>query len=64
MIFNKLEKNLKKLKPWADRAKIEVYRLYDKDIPEFPFLIDIYKDYIVVFDKTEDIDHGKNKDIC
>jgi 23S rRNA (cytosine1962-C5)-methyltransferase len=62
MIFNKLEKNLKKLKPWADRAKIEVYRLYDKDIPEFPFLVDVYKDYVVVFDKTEDIDHGKNKD--
>ncbi len=62
MIFNKLEKNLKKLKPWADRAKTEVYRLYDKDIPEFPFLVDVYKDYIVVFDKTEDIDHGKHKD--
>ncbi len=63
MIFNKLEKNLKRLKPWADRAKIEVYRLYDKDIPEFPFLVDVYKDYVVVFDKTEDIDYGKNKDI-
>jgi 23S rRNA (cytosine1962-C5)-methyltransferase len=63
MILNKLEKNLKKLKPWADRAKIEAFRLYDKDIPEFPFLVDVYKDYIVVFDKTEDIDHGKNKDV-
>ncbi len=63
MILNKLEKNLKKLKPWADRAKIEAYRLYDKDIPEFPFLVDIYKDHIVIFDKTEDIDYGKNKDV-
>ncbi len=63
MILNKLEKNLKKLKPWADRAKIEAYRLYDKDIPEFPFLVDIYKDHVVIFDKTEDIDFGKNKDV-
>jgi 23S rRNA (cytosine1962-C5)-methyltransferase len=62
MILNKLEKNLKKLKPWADRAKIDAYRLYDKDIPEFPFLVDIYKDHVVIFDKTEDIDQGKNKD--
>jgi len=63
MILNKLEKNLKKLKPWADRSKIQAFRLYDKDIPEFPFLVDIYKDYVVIFDKTEDIDQGKNKDL-
>lgn len=62
MIFNKLEKNLKKLKPWAERAKTQAFRLYDKDIPEFPFLVDIYADFIVIFDKTEDIDIGKNKD--
>lgn len=61
MIFNKLEKNFKKLKPWADRSKIEAFRLYDKDIPEFPFLVDVYKDFVVVFDKTEEIDQGKNK---
>ncbi len=63
MILNKLEKNLKKLGPWATRAKIEAYRLYDKDIPEFPFLVDVYKDFVVIFDKTEEIDQGKNKDV-
>lgn len=62
MILNKIEKNYKKLKPWADRNKIEAFRLYDKNIPEFPFLIDLYQDYIVVHDKTEFIDEGKNKD--
>ena len=62
MILNKIEKNYKKLKPWADRNKIEAFRLYDKNIPEFPFLIDLYQDYIVVHDKTELIDEGKNKD--
>lgn len=62
MLYSKLEKNLKKLKPWSEKNKIEAYRLYDKDIPEFPFLIDVYKDYIVIYDKTELIDEGKNKD--
>lgn len=61
MIKNRLEKNLKKLRPWAGKNKIEAYRLYDKDIPEFPFLVDIYKDYCVIYDKTEIIDEGKNK---
>jgi 23S rRNA (cytosine1962-C5)-methyltransferase len=62
MIKNRLEKNFKKLKSWAEKNKIEAYRLYDKDIPEFPFLIDVYKDYCVIYDKTEMIDQGKNKD--
>lgn len=61
MIQNRLEKNLKKLKPWADRTQIEAYRLYDRDIPEFPFIVDIYKDHYVVYDKSETFkDKDKN----
>jgi len=60
-IRNRIEKNLKKLQPWAAKNKIEAYRLYDKDIPEYPFLVDIYKDYCVIYDKTELVDQGKNK---
>lgn len=63
-IKNRIEKNYKKLNPWAEKNKIEAYRLYDRDIPEFPFLIDIYKDYCVVYDKTEVVDQGKNKDMA
>lgn len=62
MLLDRLEKNYKKLKPWFDKSKTEAFRLYDKDIPEFPFLVDVYKDYVVVYDKTEYIDEGKNKD--
>jgi 23S rRNA (cytosine1962-C5)-methyltransferase/23S rRNA (guanine2445-N2)-methyltransferase / 23S rRNA (guanine2069-N7)-methyltransferase len=62
MIQNRLEKNQKKLKAWADRHKIEAYRLYDRDIPEFPILIDRYKDFFVVYDRTDNlIDQGKNQ---
>lgn len=59
MIKNRLEKNLKKLKSWADRQKIEAYRLYDRDIPEYPFIVDVYKDQYVVHDKS---DPFKDKD--
>lgn len=61
MIKNRLEKNFKKLKPWAQRAQIEAYRLYDRDIPEYPFIVDAYKDHFVVYDKSDPVkDAGKN----
>lgn len=61
MIKNRLEKNLKKLKPWAARHQIEAFRLYDRDIPEFPFIVDIYKDHFLVHDKSDTfVDKDKN----
>lgn len=63
MIKNRLEKNLKKLKPWAEKHGIEAFRLYDRDIPEFPFIVDIYGRYVVVADRREAIDFkGRKKD--
>jgi 23S rRNA (cytosine1962-C5)-methyltransferase/23S rRNA (guanine2445-N2)-methyltransferase / 23S rRNA (guanine2069-N7)-methyltransferase len=62
MILNRLQKNWKKLAPWAKRQKIEAFRLYDTDIPEFPFLVDVYADFVVVYDKTDPIkDKDKNQ---
>lgn len=61
MIKNRLEKNLKKLKPWAQRNKLEAYRLYDRDIPEYPYIVDIYKDHYLIYDKTDPVkDKDKN----
>lgn len=61
MIKNRLEKNYKKLKAWAQRSQIEAFRLYDRDIPEYPFIVDIYKDHFLVYDKSEAfIDKDKN----
>lgn len=60
MIQNRLEKNLKKLQSWSEKYKIEAYRLYDRDIPEYPFIVDRYKDEFIVYDKSEDIDKEKN----
>ncbi len=55
MIKNRLEKNLKKLKPWSQRHKIEAYRIYDRDIPEYPFIVDLYKDYLLIHDRRDQI---------
>ncbi len=48
---NRLQKNQKKLKSYLTKAGIEAYRIYNKDIPEFPYLIDIYADHAVIFEQ-------------
>ena len=39
---NRLGKNAKHYLKWARRHDIEAWRLYDRDIPQFPFAIDVY----------------------
>jgi len=39
---NRLYKNLKHLKKWADKQNICCYRLYEADIPEYNFALDLY----------------------
>ena len=48
---NRLQKNFKKLKSWITKNEYECYRLYHKDIPEIPYIIDIYKNYAVIYEK-------------
>jgi 23S rRNA G2069 N7-methylase RlmK/C1962 C5-methylase RlmI len=42
MLFNRLRKRQRHLKKWARRTGTGAYRLYDRDIPEIPLLIDYY----------------------
>ena len=42
MFANRLRKNLSRLEPWAEREHIDCYRLYDADMPEYAFAIDVY----------------------
>jgi 23S rRNA G2069 N7-methylase RlmK/C1962 C5-methylase RlmI len=51
ILKNRLVKNLARLKGWIKENHIEAYRLYDRDIPEFPFIIDIYKDEAIMYEK-------------
>ncbi|MCG8313766.1 MAG: bifunctional 23S rRNA (guanine(2069)-N(7))-methyltransferase RlmK/23S rRNA (guanine(2445)-N(2))-methyltransferase RlmL, partial [Pseudomonadales bacterium] len=39
---NRLRKNLKPLRKWAEREAISCYRIYDADMPEFNVAIDWY----------------------
>jgi 23S rRNA (guanine2445-N2)-methyltransferase / 23S rRNA (guanine2069-N7)-methyltransferase len=43
MFANRLSKNLKRLQGWARRAQVSCYRLYDADMPEYAFAIDLYR---------------------
>ncbi len=42
MFANRLGKNLKRLESWAEREHIDCYRVYDADMPEYAFAIDVY----------------------
>jgi 23S rRNA (cytosine1962-C5)-methyltransferase len=44
MFANRIEKNRKHLGKWAKKAGIECFRIYDRDIPELPFALDLYGD--------------------
>lgn len=39
---NRLKKNLKHLRKWADKSDVFAYRVYDADLPEFAMAIDVY----------------------
>lgn len=51
VIRNRLQKNLKKLKSYLTKGGIEAFRLYNKDIPEYPYLIDIYGKEAVIYEQ-------------
>ncbi|HEX3846209.1 MAG TPA: bifunctional 23S rRNA (guanine(2069)-N(7))-methyltransferase RlmK/23S rRNA (guanine(2445)-N(2))-methyltransferase RlmL [Steroidobacteraceae bacterium] len=42
MFANRLAKNVQRLGEWAAREGIECYRVYDADMPEYAFAIDLY----------------------
>ena len=44
--INRLGKNARHLIKWARRNQIEAWRLYDRDIPQFPFAVDVYGERI------------------
>jgi len=44
MFSNRLQKRFRHLKKWAQRTGVGAFRLYDRDIPEIPLVIDFYGD--------------------
>ncbi|MFA6238420.1 MAG: class I SAM-dependent methyltransferase [Bacteriovorax sp.] len=59
-IQNRIEKNFRHRAKWARKEGLDCFRVYEKDIPEFPFIVDVYRDYAVIFEKRDsDIDAEK-----
>ena len=54
MILNRIEKNWKKIKKQANKKNWDAVRLYDRDIPEFPYIVEKYKDHFVVWEKGKE----------
>lgn len=50
MFANRLRKMHRHFGRWARRQGIEAYRLYDRDIPQFPFVVEIYGPDAVIWE--------------
>ncbi len=48
MLFNRLTKNHSHLSKWAKKNDLSCYRVYDADLPEYNYAIDLYNDYAVL----------------
>lgn len=49
MLANRLRKRQRHLRKWASRQGVTCYRLYERDIPEFPLIVDWYDGEAVVW---------------
>lgn len=45
---NRLRKNIRGLEKWADKQRLDCYRLYDADLPEYNVAIDRYSSWVVI----------------
>jgi 23S rRNA (cytosine1962-C5)-methyltransferase/23S rRNA (guanine2445-N2)-methyltransferase / 23S rRNA (guanine2069-N7)-methyltransferase len=56
IILNRLKKNVKARKSLVKGSLNTAYRLYEKDIPEYPYIIDVYNQYAVIYEKGKKLD--------
>jgi len=65
VLANRVLKSQRHLGKWARREGLEAYRLYDRDIPEFPLAIDRYGDclHLQVFEKKRPLEAQDLADI-
>ena len=64
-LSNRVLKNQRHLGKWARREGIGAYRVYDRDIPEFPLAIDRYGDWlhVQVFERKRPLQSAELADI-
>ncbi|MBF6058236.1 MULTISPECIES: bifunctional 23S rRNA (guanine(2069)-N(7))-methyltransferase RlmK/23S rRNA (guanine(2445)-N(2))-methyltransferase RlmL [Thiomicrorhabdus] len=68
MFANRLRKNLRAIRKWAEKEKVNAYRVYDADMPEYALSIDYYDtedsgDWLVVneYAAPKSVDRTKAK---
>jgi 23S rRNA (guanine2445-N2)-methyltransferase / 23S rRNA (guanine2069-N7)-methyltransferase len=57
MLANRLRKRARHLRKWAQRAGVTCYRLYDRDIPEIPLIVDWYEGrlYVARYERRREV---------
>ena len=58
---NRLRKNLKHLSKWAKREDVSAWRVYDRDIPELPFMVDLFGDRIHFAEVPRNYEHAPSE---
>jgi 23S rRNA (guanine2445-N2)-methyltransferase / 23S rRNA (guanine2069-N7)-methyltransferase len=63
-LANRLQKNARQLSHWLESADTDVYRLYDRDLPEFNFTLDVYGSQVLMqeWKAPRQIDEAKVKE--
>jgi 23S rRNA (cytosine1962-C5)-methyltransferase len=62
MFRNRLRKNARHLRKWAAREQVTCYRLYDRDIPEVPVVVDWYEGRVHVAEFERNAPEGTSED--
>jgi 23S rRNA (guanine2445-N2)-methyltransferase / 23S rRNA (guanine2069-N7)-methyltransferase len=64
MLVNRIRKNRRRLRPWLEAEGVTCFRLYDRDIPELPLVIDWYEGRLhVSFLPREGSDDGARAEL-
>ena len=55
-LSNRLQKNYRRLAASFRSQNVEAWRLYAQDIPAYPYLIDLYKNYVLLYDQGREVE--------
>ena len=62
LFSTRLKKRSRHFRRWPTKQNVTCYRLYEKDIPELPFVVDRYEDcfHVTEYDRPHDRDPGRH----
>lgn len=63
MLRNRLSKRVRHLRKWARRIGTDAFRVYDRDIPEIPLLVELYADAVSgsLYERPYEKDEGEEE---